>query len=82
MSDCRGKSQYVVVDFDDMYNLSNLTDMLRDGASIYREYMHYPDIADAIDRVASLVDMAKASSWTLGGFDKDVTDSQQDKIFA
>ncbi len=82
MKDYRGKVPYVVVDFDDMYNLSNLTDMLRDSALIYREYMHYPDIADAIDRVAGLIAIAKASPWSVDNFSEEMIEPQQDKVFA
>lgn len=83
LSESIGESRgpYVVVDFDDMFNLSVLTDVLRDSASIYREYMHYPDIADAIECVANFIDLSKMRSWSLGDVGE-LSDSQKDKIFA
>lgn len=79
MKESRGP--YVVVDFNDMYDLSMLTDTLRDSAAIYREYMHYPDIADAIEVVAGFIDLAKVRSWVFGDVDE-TAGSQSDKAFA
>ncbi|PCJ99448.1 MAG: hypothetical protein COA45_05270 [Zetaproteobacteria bacterium] len=76
---------YLIVDFNDLYSLSKLTETLRNSATIYREYMHYPDISDAIDYVADYIESAKLRSWTSedsNNISADVNNSEQNKISA
>ncbi|PCJ99449.1 MAG: hypothetical protein COA45_05275 [Zetaproteobacteria bacterium] len=55
---------YIVpVDFEDLYALPQLTDVMRGNATIYREYMNEGHVADALDKVASNIDMAQKNLW-------------------
>ncbi len=53
----------IAVDYDDLYQLTVLADVIRGNADIYREYMRAPDIADALNRVADNIQVAQARKW-------------------
>ena len=66
----------VSVDFEDLYALPQLTDVIRGNAKIYREYMNEAHVADALDRVAQNIDMAQANLWEPSN-----TQPQQSHVF-
>ncbi len=59
----RSDGHFVPVDFEDLYALPQLTDVLRGNATIYREYMNEPHVADALDNVAQNIDVAQSKLW-------------------
>lgn len=53
----------VQIDFDDLYALPDLTDVMRGDANIYREYMNKEHVANALDKVASNIEAAQKNLW-------------------
>ncbi len=53
----------VQVDFDDLYALPELTDVIRGDANIYREYLNKEHVANALDKVAYNIDSAQENLW-------------------
>lgn len=53
----------VQIDFDDLYALPELTDVIRGDANIYREYMNEEHVANVLCKVASNIDAAQANLW-------------------
>ncbi len=56
----------LVMEGNDLLALSNLTDIIRGGAKIYREFMKAPLIADALYNVADNIDKAQSRLWKPG----------------
>lgn len=59
----RSDGRVVPVDFEDLFALPQLTDVLRGNATIYREYMNEMHVADALDNVANNIDIAQSNLW-------------------
>lgn len=59
----RSDGHFVPVDFEDLYALPQLTDVLRGNATIYREYMNETHVADALDNVAQNIELAQGNLW-------------------
>ena len=59
-------SDILDIDYNDLFTLTNLTDVIRGNANIYREFMKSPSIASALDRVADNIDMAQSRLWKAG----------------
>ncbi len=58
------KGGAVVMEVDDLFTLSNLTDVIRGDARIYREFLKSPSIADALCKVADNIDKAQSRLWS------------------
>ncbi len=59
----KARGGYVQVDFDYLFALPEKTDVMRGDATIFREYMHSPQIADALEKVADNIDAAHERRW-------------------
>ncbi len=54
---------FVPIGFDDIFNLPNLTDVIRGNAAIYREFMNEPSVADALEQVSDNIEAAQSRNW-------------------
>ena len=51
---------------EDLFALANLSDVIRENAKIYREFMKSPLIADALYQTADNIDAAQERLWKAG----------------
>lgn len=51
------------VDFDYLFDLPSKTDVMRSNATIYREFMRSPEVADILEQVADNVEAAHQRHW-------------------
>ncbi len=56
----------IAMEGNDLIALSNLTDIIRGDAKIYREFMKAPLIAEALNQVADNIDEAQSRLWKPG----------------
>ena len=61
-----GEGKAIVMEGDDLFTLSNLTDVIRGNAKIYKEFMKAPMIAGALYQVADNIDEAQSRLWKSG----------------
>ncbi len=62
VEDAQG-SPFIMLDKDDLFNLPRLTDVLRNEAAVYREFMHSESVASVLDNVANNIDQAQKRLW-------------------
>ncbi len=53
----------VQVDFDYLFDLPAKADVMRSNATIYREFMRAPEVADVLEQVADNVEAAHQRRW-------------------
>lgn len=57
------KGQYIDIDFEDLKNLPQMNEVMKGYATIYREFMNQPGIANALDDVADNIVEANKRLW-------------------
>ncbi|MGH1375296.1 MAG: hypothetical protein ACRBCK_03015 [Alphaproteobacteria bacterium] len=57
------KNGYVQIDYEDIFNLPRMDEVIKGYANIYREFLRQPGIADALENVVDNIAAVNARSW-------------------